>query len=47
MNPVYYVIGRFIRAKYRARVAESGAYVVARQLRKQGISLEIARLILL
>ncbi len=47
-NSIYYLIGAYIRAKYRARVQESGSvYVVAKQLRKQGIPLEVARLILL
>lgn len=40
-------VGDWIMQKYRARASESGTYVVARQLRKQGIPLEIARLILL
>ena len=40
-------IGYWIRLKYRMRVQDAGYYIVARQLRKQGIPIEIARLILL
>ena len=46
MNPIE-ILGYWIRLKYQMRVNESGYYIVARQLRKQGIPLEIARLILL
>jgi hypothetical protein len=46
-NEIFHYIGAYIRAKYRARVQEAGTYVVAKQLRKQGIPLEVARLILL
>ncbi len=37
---------RWIITKYRRRAADSGFYVVARQLRKQGVPLTVARLIL-
>lgn len=40
------LIGQYIIRKYRARVAQSDVQTVARQLKKQGISCEIALLIL-
>lgn len=40
-------IGLALLAKYRARVAEAGAGVVARQLRKQGIDFRTALLLTL
>ena len=46
-NETFYIIGLWLRIKYRMRVKEVGYYVVAKQLRKQGIPLEVARLILL
>jgi hypothetical protein len=36
------VIGRYILAKYRARVDVSDVQTVARQLRKQGFPVELA-----
>jgi hypothetical protein len=40
-------IGKYIRRKYKQRAEEVGVYTVAKQLRKQGYSLEVALLILL
>ena len=40
-------VGYFVVSKYRARARKAGYFAVALQLRKQGIPLEIARLILL
>ncbi len=40
-------IGRFIVAKYRTLAAHVGVHAAARNLRKQGVPLEMARLILL
>ena len=40
-------IGWYFFEKYRARARESGVFVVAKQLRKQGVPVEVARLILL
>jgi hypothetical protein len=37
---------RWLVTKYRSRAAESGHYVVARQLRKQGVPLVVARILL-
>lgn len=41
------MIVRFIQAKYRKQAKESGYYQAARNLRKQGFPLELARAILL
>lgn len=41
------ILGYWIMIKYRMRAQESGYYIAAKQLRKQGIPLEVARLILL
>ena len=46
MNRIH-TLGYWIMIKYRMRAQESGYYVAAKQLRKQGIPHEIARLILL
>lgn len=40
-------IGEFFIAKYRQRAAQAGFHTVALQLRKQGVPLDVARLILL
>lgn len=40
-------VGAWVIAKYRTRAAESGYYVAACALRKQGVPLPLARLILL
>lgn len=47
MNPdIILTIGFWIRAKYRLRAQQGGHYAAAKQLRKQGIPLEVALLIL-
>lgn len=38
---------RFVLAKYRKQARESGTFAAARNLRKQGYPIEIARAILL
>lgn len=40
-------VGDYIVSKYRRRAKQAGYYKAALQLKKQGIPLEIARLILL
>lgn len=40
---VYFAIGRWVWRHYNAAARERGAYAVARQLRKQGVPLEVAR----
>ena len=40
-------IGAFMLEKYRAQAAQSGVYQAARNLRKQGVPIEVARMILL
>lgn len=40
-------VGSYIMRKYRERAKEAGVQAVAKQLRKQGYSLEMAREILL
>jgi hypothetical protein len=46
MNPAFQA-GLWLVSKYRTRAAESGYYVAACALRKQGVPLPLARLILL
>ncbi len=41
-----FTIGRFFLAKYRARRIETDTQTAARQLRKQGVPLEISVLLL-
>ena len=41
------IVGRYILARYKHRIAQAGVAAVARQLRKQGIPLPVARVILL
>ena len=43
----FVLIGYYISVKYRTRVGESSYMAAAKQLRKQGVPLHIARLILL
>lgn len=40
-------VGEHFFFKYRARAWDSGVYAAAKQLRKQGVPLEVARAILL
>jgi hypothetical protein len=40
------IVGDYMIAKYRQRAAQVGVQPVARQLRKQGVDIEIAALIL-
>lgn len=40
-------VGHYFIVKYANRVAESGYFVTAKQMRKQGIPLNVAMLILL
>lgn len=40
-------IGWYFFEKYRARAKEAGVFTVAKQMRKQGVPVEIVRLILL
>jgi hypothetical protein len=42
---VYLAVGRFFWRRYNARARQVGAFAVARQLRKQGVPLEVARVI--
>ena len=46
-NHAILTVGQYIVEHYRRGAAERGHEAVARQLRKQGVPLEIARLILL
>ena len=41
------ILGAWFIEKWRARLDDSDAYTVARQLRKQGVPLAIARYVLL
>ena len=41
------IVGRYMLARYRKRIAESDVATVARQLRKQGVPFSVARVILL
>lgn len=41
-----YYIGKFFFAKYAARVQDAGTFTVAKQLRKQGVPLEMALFII-
>lgn len=51
MNPsrelTYNLIGHWMQTKFKARAKESGHYTAALQLKKQGVPLWLARLILL
>lgn len=47
MTNTDYIIGYWLRIKYRTLASEVGYYQVAKNLRKQGIPLEMARAILL
>jgi hypothetical protein len=40
---VYFAIGRWYWRHYNARARQAGAFAVARQLRKQGVPLPVAR----
>ena len=40
------IVGRYLIQRYRKRVAQSGAGAVAKQLRKQGVPLAVARVII-
>lgn len=46
-NLGYNLIGHWVYHKHQARAKESGTYTAALQLRKQGVPLWLARLILL
>lgn len=41
------IVGRYIIARYKRRIEQAGISTVARQLRKQGVPLGVARVILL
>lgn len=43
---VYFAVGRWYWRHYQDAVRERGAYAVARQLRKQGVPVEVARAVL-
>lgn len=40
-------VGEYFFRKYRTRAQDSGVYAAAKQLRKQGVPLEVTRVILL
>ena len=40
------IIGHFFRAKYRTQAAKAGVQATARAMRKQGIPIEMALIIL-
>jgi hypothetical protein len=44
---VEHTLGVWFVARWRARLADAGPFVTAKQMRKQGVPLEVARLVLL
>lgn len=45
MRVIYLALGWYFHRKYQKRVRAVGAFAVAKQLRKQGVDLRVARLV--